>query len=1330
MSDTSPTEDAHAPATLPQIHTSILRRLSSTHTAHSRLTPTLAAASVAAAAASGALDAVSSPAITSSPLGTPGLADDGPGRCEPAFASPLPSPVPQLTSPGVDVRMPTTPPTTPMPTPLAGGATASQTVHLPTFLRTLSATGLSLSDARVHEAVSVCMDHLAAGYEEMDLAVFRRSVAPNSLAFAGEVGDLFESAGSNESGAVATYIPQLAKVDRKQWGIGVCTIDGQRLALGDADVPFSIQSCTKPVTYCMALEAYGREKVHQHVGMEPSGRNFNELALDSSGRPHNPLINSGAIMCCSMVAPSKPLSQRFALVMQTWKRLLGGTDLDAALDLYFQICSMMASASMLSILAATLANAGVCPITNEVVFSPETVEHCLSIMLTCGMYDYSGEFAYRVGLPAKSGVGGGILLVVPGVMGICTWSPSLDVYGNSARGLEFCETFAARFRLHPFHRFADDSGANVERLGAQLIKSKAVSLSVHLASFLFAARDGAVRELQRLLALGFPVNATNYDSRSALHLAASEGHSHAVSFLVAQPGIELEPRDRWGRTPLDCARLAGHLDAMILLRAAGASDDGPPLASAGESDPQASFDILPGDDRPELSLDVDPMELYFHLPRRERAAHLAHVVDDDASGVVHLRSIVSLFKEMGVRASDLRLRTLMSHLALPSSKAPQSSPRTAVAAVGGAGPDEVEAVMVEVGLEFDDDAGGDLKPSISHASIAAEAPHSWVGHSSSIVTFSTLEAELLLQQARSTNKTYGGLERVDSLNDSSASMLLSTTTRSFPAASGLEAVEMTLDEFAKRCARLDEYHFAFLEATVQSRMAVPSWSSFSARMTEAFIKVSRIPALHRGASVASYIPLLAQQNAEAWGLGVCTVHGQRLAMGDLPPVSLQAVTAPISYCHAVDKYGEDAVHKVVDREPSGEAFNALLLNHRGVPHNPLVNAGHLAVLALILAEQSKGRGQASSPSEDAERFSYFEELWSHAAGNVAPTFNNAMYLSEQETADRNYSLAYMLRSKGLLENTPGSVRRTLDLYFQLSSLELTPDELAVVAGTLANGGVCPTTQERVFSADAVRACLSVMFSSGVFNSSGEFAYDIGVPVIASVSGLIMVVVPGVMGMVTFAPPLLENTFSMRGYAFLHNLVRQQFSLHAYATSHQLSNHDDAKAHAAEAVDVVKIDVTQLQSEREHEAVSAVLVAAALGDLRELRRLKALGVTFGCSDYDGRTALHLAACEGHDGVVEFLLDEGERPVFRDRWGHTAVDDARDVGGAVWFLLRPFEAMAESAPAHSEANTQMRYSRGAPKSGTSAAPAASLDSDSFANSPSDPDLAAGQSDIVVL
>ena len=468
------------------------------------------------------------------------------------------------------------------------------------ILAGLARQGILQDDNRVSATL-----HALSGYSEgiqIDEATFADIVRPNfrllervvkgnlvipSYApFAAEIGQIFESCREQRSGAVADYIPQLARVDPEQFALAVCTVDGQRSSYGDSDTAFCIQSSCKPINYCMALELMGEEAVHRHVGREPSGRSFNELALNSDNVPHNPLINAGAMICCSMIRPDFPIADRFDYVMQTWAALAGGrragynnavylsekstadrnfalaymmrekrafperTDLLEVLDFYFQCCSIETTAQAMSIVAATLANAGICPLTEQRIFSSDTVKNCLSLMYSCGMYDFSGEFAFTVGVPAKSGVSGIMMVVIPRVMGFAVWSPRLDRLGNSVRGVEFCKRLVKRFNFHNYDGIAELSDKIDPRSSGASIETDIVFNLIN------AASKGDMAEISRLIAFGADLDCSDYDGRTPLHLAAAEGREEVVAYLLAR-GVNPQPKDRWGATPHDDAMRHG-----------------------------------------------------------------------------------------------------------------------------------------------------------------------------------------------------------------------------------------------------------------------------------------------------------------------------------------------------------------------------------------------------------------------------------------------------------------------------------------------------------------------------------------------------------------------------------------------------------------------------------------------------------------------------------------------------------------------------------------------------------------------------------------------------
>ena len=283
------------------------------------------------------------------------------------------------------------------------------------------------------------------------------------------------------TGEVATYIPELGKADPNWFGICLATTDGRLYEVGDTRQPFTIQSISKAITYGLALEDRGLDAVRAKIGVEPSGDAFNSISLDpATGCPLNPMINAGAIATTSLVAgrSADDTLERLLAVFSLYagrslaiddavyrseketghrNRAIGHMlrnfgiltdDPDRALDLYFRQCSILVDCRDLGLIAATLANGGVNPITGQRAIRHDLVERVLSVMTTCGMYDFAGEWVYAVGMPAKSGVGGGILAVLPGQLGIGVFSPRLDARGNSVRGVAVCKDLSRDFNLH------------------------------------------------------------------------------------------------------------------------------------------------------------------------------------------------------------------------------------------------------------------------------------------------------------------------------------------------------------------------------------------------------------------------------------------------------------------------------------------------------------------------------------------------------------------------------------------------------------------------------------------------------------------------------------------------------------------------------------------------------------------------------------------------------------------------------------------------------------------------------------------------------------------
>lgn len=443
---------------------------------------------------------------------------------------------------------------------------------------------------------------------------------------------------------------------------------------------------------------------------------------------------------------------------------------------------------------------------------------------------------------------------------------------------------------------------------------------------------------------------------------------------------------------------------------------------------------------------------------------------------------------------------------------------------------------------------------------------------------------------------------------------------------------------------------------------------------------------YSAAKNADYIPSLSSV-PDAWGVAICTVDGQTISLGDHNRAfSIQSCCKPINYCQALETFNrqegesvgieggsespeekdrrrrnrEEArklaklaqvsestlgVHDFVDCEPSGMPFNAFSFNQRGMPYNPLINAGAITCSALV----SGGHEIYVSMPE-------IQKVWKRLAGmKELPGYDPGTAGGEKHTGLNNKSIAYKL---GSLEALPSSIdsedklHLVLDFYFNCCSLTLTANQMAVAAATLANRGVCPLTADRVFHSSTVTNCLAAMLHCGMYDSAGKFGRLVGLPAKSGVGGGIFVVVPGVMGICTFSPRLDKIGNSLRGLRF-YELLLEQYALHMLELPSIVGDR--------------KLDITLSHLRSRHQAIQEIVSAASLGDLDAIKQFE-----YGAGspsdylqllqapDYDGRTPLHLAATEGHEDLVVYLLENKINVQPLDRWKQTPLADAKGAG----------------------------------------------------------------------
>ncbi|SFE51643.1 L-glutaminase [Actinacidiphila alni] len=401
-------------------------------------------------------------------------------------------------------------------------------------------------------------------------------------------------------GEVASYIPQLALADPDDFGIALVSMGGHRYEAGSSRTEFTIQSVSKPFVHALALAELGLDEMSRWVGNEPSGDAFNAISLEhGTGRPANPMINAGAIATTNLVPADSP-AERSARILDALSAFAGRrlavdeevyrseaatgdrnralaylmhaagslrTDPVEAAEVYFRQCSVLVNTVDLAVMGATLANGGVNPVTREQVVPEQVAVEVLSVMATCGMYDAAGDWLVRVGLPAKSGVSGGLTAASPARFGIACYSPPLDRTGSSVRGVVALRELSRRFGMHLMHHPAP---------GADTVT--AAGAGARAAS----GRERAAADRELLAGAGDRVALVA--ARGEVDFPAAERLLHALAGAVpVVPGWVVVDLDQvtsvnpvaglmLGRA-LDRIAASGHRVAVVGGSAVGAADD-------------------------------------------------------------------------------------------------------------------------------------------------------------------------------------------------------------------------------------------------------------------------------------------------------------------------------------------------------------------------------------------------------------------------------------------------------------------------------------------------------------------------------------------------------------------------------------------------------------------------------------------------------------------------------------------------------------------------------------------------------------------------------------
>tara|TARA_B100001094_G_C18163564_1_gene790711 strand:- start:566 stop:1900 length:1335 start_codon:yes stop_codon:yes gene_type:complete len=398
------------------------------------------------------------------------------------------------------------------------------------------------------------------------------------------------------------------------------------------------------------------------------------------------------------------------------------------------------------------------------------------------------------------------------------------------------------------------------------------------------------------------------------------------------------------------------------------------------------------------------------------------------------------------------------------------------------------------------------------------------------------------------------------------------------------------------------------------------WNDFC----EDIIKIYNTVKNNKDGNTADYIPQLAKKNNDSFAVSIVSTDGRIFEYGDFEEkFCIQSCSKPMTYALILNEHGIENVSKHIGREPSGSRFNAMCFDDENKPFNPLINAG--AIMACSLVKQGY------NPDE---RYEYILDKWSSIVGQTNVGFDNAVYLSEKRTANRNYALAHLMMENNIFpENC--DMERTLELYFQCCSVTMNTTSLAKFAALLANGGLTVDSNEKIFDPDVVKHTLCVMYSSGMYDYSGRWSFDIGLPAKSGVSGAIYTVVPNMFGICIYSPNLDEIGNSVRGIEFI-KLLTQKYRFHIFDTL--ISSFSSEK----------KIINTEKDI---HSKINDICVYCKNNKFIELENLlKNDKIDINIGDYDDRCPLHIAVEEESLECIAILLKYGADLFVKDRWGN--------------------------------------------------------------------------------
>jgi glutaminase len=1007
-------------------------------------------------------------------------------------------------------------------------------------------------------------------------------------------------------GKTATYIEPLSITDPNLRGAACCTVDGQRWKRGDSKYMFTIQSISKIISYGIALTE-NRTQTLASVGVEPSGLKFNDLVLKPTSNnyiPHNPLINAGAIKIAELISPQSDSSAKYEYIIQYWTQLQAGTrptfsntvflaekstayrnyaltyfmkeqhslspttDVDRVIGDYLSYCSIESNCELLSIVAATLANHGINPITKQRIFSPSTVRDMLTVMASAGLYDGSGAFMSQVGAPAKSGVSGGCILVIPGVLGMCAFSPRLNQQGNSTWAISFFThlfqlnselgLFSASinnkfrpYRVQDLYFSSESEGEEEDHHHQQPTyptsetssSSTTTTInSIHIiAMTLFAAFRGDNKRLLQLIGNNIQITqALDYDQRSTLHVAVAGGHVDTIklllqlssSLLLVDQNDILQKRDRFGHTALEDAILLQHFSRT--------------------SNYQEIISLL--------QVGINPHR------------------DESSSQSTTGTSIPPPLKPVSRRQSFemIGLNRLSS---IPPTIINQETTFLPLAITGNP----------------------NIKPTYNDLN--------------RLLQENGIISPVLVVSSLNNNNNNNDNDPIDFKS------ILSSPTK-------------TSDNIILR--------------TIKGQLIIPCFSRFKTIFEDTCKQAMNRENNTINIGAAKYSPVLVNlihQHYNLFEASITSIDGQQTSFNsnnnnnNHPTISLQSIFKPFAYAFAIQKLGIDVVNQYCGVEPSGKAFHHIGLMESGIPFNPMINSGGLVICALLL------------PYEEEFYEFWLKLVMGSSSSTHQPIILQDILRAERNHVDRHFATTLLMREQHTLPNNLNNnnnnfnsdntnhltqIQQIINLYTKLCSISCTTEQISSAASILANFGTCPITHTKLLDRDIVRHVLRVMFSCGCNEESGEFMATVGLPGKTGVSGLTLLVIPNLAGVAIYSPQVNNCGNSIYGLEFCRLFSTRCF-LHSFDRAPQ--NH-------------VQFE-NGLTIDNMHElTLFDFIEAACRDDVWTIKDLLSRGMDVNASDYDHRTALHVALSESSIQCIKLLIQHpGINLDMKDRWGIT-------------------------------------------------------------------------------